>query len=229
MDNINTDEIISNIEAQGIKVVSISYADFKSIQLEGNLENFIATTKAFNENVVFLQSFSFDADDFFQELNKPVLGEYDEPPSESEIDLTQFLPELKEYKSHIGKTSLLIFRVFYKDQVFAYWHKADWFEAFTNSFEEAKNIFEEKERSIKEQQTRQQDATREESEKRENYLRGLLEKLTTDDKFASLKTQKVQQEYALALFPELGELPQHLLKEEISNLNARIQARKMLQ
>jgi hypothetical protein len=57
----------------------------------------------------------------------------------------------------------------------------------------------------------------------------LLEELAEDDKFISLKTQKAKQEYALGRYPELGELSQHISKNEISNLNARIEARKMLQ
>lgn len=229
MENIDTDEIINNIEAQGIKVVSVGYANFKSIELRGSLEDFIATAKAFNENVIFLQSFSFGEDDFLCEFEKPILGEYDEPPSEDGINLAQFLPELKEYENHIGKTNLLIFRVFYKNQVCAYWHKADWFEAFTDLFDKAQDIFEVKEEAAKDHQAQQQNAAVEEAAERESYLSNLLKEFITDDRFESLKTQKAQQEYILLCCPELNELPQHILKDEISNLNARIQAKKMLQ
>ena len=170
-----------------------------------------------------------DEDDFLQEIKKPALGEYNDPPNDAGINLTQFLPGLAEYRSYLEQTSLLIFRVFYKNQVFAYWHKAEWYEAFTKLFEEAQEIFEEKENVIREQQEQQKTVAREAADQRETYLRSLLEELTTDDKFIGLKTQKSKQEYAIARYLELSELSLHILKEDISNLNARIEARKMLQ
>ena len=139
------------------------------------------------------------------------------------------MPALAEYKSYLEQTSLLIFRAFYKNQVFDYWHKAEWYGAFTKLFEEAREVFEEKENSIREQQEQEKNTAREAADQRETYLRGLLEKLTTDDKFIGLKTQKSKQEYAIVRHPELSELSPPILKEDISNLNARIEAKKMLQ
>lgn len=229
MQSINVDEITNDLEAKEIKVISVGYNELKSIHLKGDLDSFVTTVKALNENVVFIQSFSFDEDDFFHEIKKPVLGEYSNPPEDKEINLKQFLPELADYESYFEQTSLIIFRVFYKNQVFAYWHKAEWYEAFTELFEEAQKIFEEKENVIREQQEQQKNAAQEAADQRETYLRGLLEELSTDDKFIGLKTQKSKQEYAVARYPELSQLPVHILKEDISNLNARIEARKMLQ
>jgi hypothetical protein len=229
MESINAGDIISTIEAHSIKVVSIGYADLKSIELKGNLESFIATIKAFNENIVFMQEFSFDKEDFLHEPDEPILGEYDQPPGENTINLTQFLPALEDYKKYVGQTSFLFFRVFYQNKNFAYRHNAQWFEAFTKLFEEVRCIFEDKEKAIKDQQAKQQTAAQEEVDQREGYLLGLLKDLISDHKFISLKTQKAKQEYALVYYPELAELPQHILKDEISNLNARIEARKMLQ
>jgi hypothetical protein len=114
MNNINTDKIINDIEKQDIKVVEIGYADLKSIELKGNLESFIATVKVFNENVVFYQNYSFSDDDFLYESDETIFGECDDQPDEDGIDLIQFLPALEEYKSYIGQTSFLIFRVFIK-------------------------------------------------------------------------------------------------------------------
>lgn len=229
MKSINISETISHIEAQGIKVIPIDYSEAKSTRLKGDLDDFLAAVKAFNETVVFLQDFSFDEDDFFHEIDKPVLGEYDDPPGENGINLTQFLPELDEYKNYLEQTSMLIFRVFYKNQVFSFWQSSEWYESFIEQFEKAREIFEEKEQAIKEQQEREISAAQEARDRRESYLRGLLENLADDDKFVSLKTQKAKQEYAIVQYPELSELSQFVLKEEISNLNARIEARKMMQ
>lgn len=229
MQGINIDEITSDLETKEIKVIPVGYNELKSIQLKGDLDSFVTTVKALNESVVFMQSFSFDEDDFLHEIKKPILGEYSDPPKDNEINTKQFLPELAEYENYFEQTSLLIFRVFYKNQVFAYWHKAEWFVAFTKLFEEAQKIFEEKENAIREQQEQQKNAARETADQRETYLRGLLEELATDDKFIGLKTQKSKQEYAIARYPELSELSMHILKDDISTLNARIEARKMLQ
>lgn len=230
MESINIAEIINKIENQGIKVISIGNTHLNKVtRLEGDLETFIQTAKAFNENVVFMQDFSFSANDFFYKSDKPILGEYETLPNEEGIDLKQFVPLLADYESYIEQISSLFFRVFYKDQIFAYWHKAEWYESFTKLFEEAQQIFEEKEQTKKNEREQQQNEEREAAERRENYLLNLLEDLSTDDKFISLKTQKAKQEYALVRYPELSELSQHILKDEISNLNARIEARKILQ
>jgi hypothetical protein len=226
---ININETISTIEAQGIKVIQIDYSEAKSTRLKGGLDDFIAAVKVFDEKVVFLQDFSFDDEDFFHEPKNPVLGEYDEEPSENGINLTQFLPELSEYKSYLEQTSALIFRVFYKNQAFSYWQNADWYEVFIEKSEKARGIFNEREQKIRTRQELEINAAREAREQRESYLRGLLEALITDDKFILLKTQKAKQEYAIAQHPELSELSQFVLKEEISNLNARIEARRMMQ
>lgn len=229
METINIGEIISDIEANGIKVIPTGYAKSNSADLKGNLDSFIATAKAFNENVIFMSEFSFDNESFFHEPHGAILGEYDEPASEDGINLTQFSPELEDYKSYIGQTSFIIFRVFYKNHTFDYYHYAEWFDAFNKSLEEAERIFEEKEKVIKDQRAQEENATRKEAEQREGFLRGLLEELGDDAKFASLPTQKAKQEYALARYPELNEFSPNLLKVEISNLIARIQAKKILQ
>lgn len=230
MNVIKVEEIVSYLDSKGIHVVLLSHWDIKSTgHLKGDLDSFIAAAKLFNESIVFVQEFSLDEDDLFYKPDDPILGEYEQPSSEDGINLIQFLPALEEYKKYIGQTSFLIFRVFYQNKTFDYFHYAEWFEAFTELLEEAQYIYEEKEKVIKEQRERQQIAEREKAEQRENQLRDLLEDLAGDDKFISLKTQKAKQEYAVARYPELAELSQHILKDEISNLNARIEARKMLQ
>ncbi len=95
MEKINTGEIISNLEAKNIKIVPIGYAELKSIHLKGDLDNFIATAKAFNENVVFVQEFSFDDDDFLHEPDTAILGEYDEPASEDGINLISIFARVR--------------------------------------------------------------------------------------------------------------------------------------
>lgn len=229
MKTVNIDEIKSDMEMRGIKIIPIGYSKSNAIELKGDLEDFIATVKAFGESIVFLQEFPFDSESFLHEQDEEILGEYDQPASEDGINLTQFLPELENYRKYLDQTSFLIFRVFYKNHTFAYYHYAEWFEAFNKLFEEAERIFEEKEKALKDEQAEQKNAARKEAEQRSDFLRGLLEELTGDDRFISLKTQKAKQEYALARYPELTELSQHNLKDEISNLNARIEAKRMLQ
>lgn len=228
MKSLDISEMVGSIEAQGIKVVVIDYSELKSTGLKGGMDDFIAAVKAFDEKVVFLQDFSFDEEDFLHEI-KNVFGDYDNQPTENGIDLIQFLPEIADYKKYIGQTSSIILRTFYKNQIFSYWQYAEWYEAFIKQFDRAREIFEEKEKVLKEKQELELNAAKETREKRENYLRGLLENFMADEKFISLKTQKMKQEYAIAQYPELAELTPFVLKEEISNLNARIEARKMIQ
>lgn len=106
---------------------------------------------------------------------------------------------------------------------------ADWYKEFDEEFGKAKAIFEEKENALRQERERERITSRQEAERKENELLQLLETLTTDAKFVLLSTQKAKQEYALAQFPELSELSPLRLKDEISNLNARIQAQKLLQ
>jgi hypothetical protein len=229
MNTINMSEVINIIETEGIKVIPIGYGKSNSNELKGSLEDFIAAAKAFEEPIVFLQEFPFDNESFLHEAQGEILGEYDEPANENGIDLTQFLPKLKDYKKYIEQTSFLIFRVFYKNQAFDYYHYAEWFTEFNKLLEEAEQIFEEKEEKLKIEQAERKIAARQEVEQRNEVLSAFLEELADDDKFLSLKTQKAQQEYALARYPELAELSSNVLKDKISNLKARLDAKKMLQ
>lgn len=201
MKNLDIDEISGSIEAQGIKVVAIDHSELRSIQLKGGLDNFIASVKSFDEKVAFLQDFSFDGEDFLYKIKKTVLGEYNNQPGENGIDLIQFLPELAAYEKYIGQTGFIILRVFYRNQSFSYWQYAEWYEAFLAQFDRAREIFEEKERILKEKRELELNAAKETREKRETHLRGLLEHFMTDEKFISLKTQKMKQEYAIAQYP----------------------------
>jgi len=228
-------ELVNHIQAKGIQIICIEYSNVKStIHLKGNLESFFAAINALNKTAVFMQEFSFDEDDFFHEPDTKVLGEYGQfiegksKYQNSGINLIQFLPQLEEYKSYIGQTSCLLFRIFFENQSLSYFHNAEWYDAFNNSFKEAKEIFETKEYETKTKRELEEVTLREKTEKRENELLQLLETLPDDDKFVSLSTQKAKTEYVLARYPELINLSPIRLKDEISNLNARIQARKLL-
>lgn len=236
MKQIEIDEIKNLLESSGLHVVEIDYTDLKSATyLKGSLEDFISAAKAINETVVFLEDFPFGEDHFFYEPNGEILGEYEQAMSAEDeeqnagINLAQFLPSLEEYKSRVGQTNFASFRIFYKNHVLSYLLYADWYKEFDEEFGKAKAIFEEKENALKQEREREQVTSSQEAERKENELLQLLETLATDAKFVSLSTQKAKQEYALARFPELSELSPLRLKDEISNLNARIQAQKLLQ
>ncbi len=202
--------------------------------LKGDLQTFVAAVKALNENVVFVQIIVLSEIDFYYEPENEILGEYQiseddgDLSSGKRINLIQFSGDLSEFRKYIDQTHFLLFRVFFKNQSLTYIHYADWVEEFNKVYDAAEEIFETKEQELKQQQEQAEAQLREESGKLEAELIQMLEVLSDDAKFVSLPTQKAKQEYALALYPELSGLPSFRLKDEISKLNARIQARKML-
>lgn len=233
---INTDEIVEQLQSKAITVVRLDSFDSKGATnyIKGGLEDFTSAAKALNENVVFLSEVLLSENDFFHEPNAEILGEYEqssvageEEPSDG-INLIQFSTTLGEYKQYIGQTHFLLFRLFFKNHSLSYLHYPDWIAGFNETFDEAEENFESKEKQLRDQKDQEETNLKEETRRRETGLVQLLEALADDDKFVLLSTQKAKQEYAVARYPELTDLPPQRLKDEISNLNARIQAKKML-
>lgn len=233
---INTDEIVEQLQSKAITVVRLDGFDAKGATnyIKGDLEDFITAAKALNENVVFLSEVLLSENDFFHEPNAEILGEYEQSPVADEeepiegINLIQFSTTLGEYEEYIGQTHFLLFRLFFKNHSLSYLHYPNWIAGFNEAFDEAEKIFESKEKKLRDQKEQEETTLKEETERRETGLVQLLEALADDDKFVSLSTQKAKQEYAVARYPELTDLSPQRLKDEISNLNARIQAKKML-
>lgn len=228
MNKTEIEKIVGKFESHKINVIFVSEANFAhSTHIKGDLDDFIRAVKSFGESIVFAGDFSFSESYFFHEVKRTV-GTYEIAPTADGINLTQFLPELKSYETHFGETVFLNFWTLYKNRVFSFIHQAEWFSAFSADFERAQALFEEVEG--KEMVRIEQLAMNEQqmAEERRNRLREILEELSADRQFIALKPQKAQQEYAILKYPELGELSASSLKEEISNLNARLQARKIL-
>lgn len=235
--NINDFNEISNyFQQEGISLIHLECSELKAATnyFKGNIQSFVAAVKALNETVVFVQTIVLSESDFYHEPENEILGEYqsskdnDSSLSDKRVNLIQFSGELSEFRKYIDKTHFLLFRVFFKNQSLTYIHYADWVEEFNKIYDAAEEIFETREQELRQRQEQAEALLKEESGKLEAELIQMLEVLGDDAKFVSLPTQKAKQEYALAIYPELGGLPSFRLKDEISKLNARIQARRML-
>lgn len=67
---------------------------------DGELEQFLATSKALETTAIFVQENSFEEEDF---LYSPDEDEQDEESEDSEIDLAALSPALSKYKKYIGQ------------------------------------------------------------------------------------------------------------------------------
>lgn len=236
--NINdSSEIVDYFQKEGISLIYLDSSELKAATnyLKGDLQNFITAVKALDEKVAFVQIIVLSGSDFYHEPVNEILGDYqrledeeDAISSAKQINLIQFSDNLDEFKKYIDQTHFLWFRVFFKNQSLTYLHYADWVEEFNKVYDKAEEIFEAREKDLRQQREKAQVLSREASGRQEAELIQMLELLGDDAKFISLPTQKAKQEYALALHPELSGLQPLRLKDEISKLNARIQARKML-
>jgi hypothetical protein len=146
--------------------------------------------------------------------------------SSEEIDLSTVMPKLLDYKKYLNKECSFELSLFCKNNVLKYYQADKWLLEFQELRETAIEQIEEDE---SERLERLEKAKRE----REKDLVAKLRNLIKDSDFVSLSarkdsTQRAMQTYALEAIPELQELSQERLKEEIRFLSDRIKAKKIL-
>jgi len=184
----------------------------------GSLSEFIRAAKVMQSPVVFVSTFTLSEDHFLR--NSP--DEEDEEDDVNErIDLCRVVPELNNLKSRIGEDGHIDLSVPAPQGSLTLQIVEDWMLTFTELHSQALHLL----RQASLEKHAQEEAV---EEARTQHLLRNLRGLITDRDFVRLPTQRAMLAYALDDFPELETLKESVLRVEIQNLKARIDAQGLL-
>lgn len=216
------EEVVSQIEGANLYPIRVEEIEDSHTDLEfaGDLHNFLSAAKALRAEVIFLSVMSLSESTFAPYVpgtSKEYIM-YDDDRTEMNYDLCKVLPELGEFKKMIGVPGQ--FDLLAPNQVRSLKFSIieDWWVNFVECFSEA--------HFLADQQYGEKVAERraEEQDKRDKVL-AKLRRLVSDKSFGKLPTQIAMREYALDKIPELADIDESELKQEIQSLKAKIQAR----
>jgi hypothetical protein len=198
----------------------------------GSVDQFLEAAKALGASVIFLFTSQLDEEDFYYESDLGDDYEFeddadddehedsDEPTANPEsFDLTAALPSLAEFKKHIGQESWIQLTaknrlVSINIQIFA-----DWWDEFNEQRVKAKEKCEENLEVHRERMEEKQ-------EKKEKELLAKMRGLLDDQGFCRIPTQREMKVYALEKFPELEDVDESRLVQEIQKLSDKAKARR---
>jgi hypothetical protein len=196
--------------------------------MAGALEDFINSAKAMNEKIVIIYAMVLEEEDFIYDGNLESLdGNEDVNKSISEsLDLSTVIPKLRDYKKYLGKEGFFELSLFYKDNIFKFFHQERWWGEFQELKDAAVDI-------ITEQEEIRQENLKKINSQRQSELISRIRDLIKDKDFARFSsrkdsTQRAMQTYAMEAIPELQELDSETLKSEIKALSDKIKAYKTL-
>lgn len=206
---IDKDKLFNAIKENNILPIEVDDLDKNKNDLEfsGDFSSYIEASKLLNGKILFTSHFQLSEDGF-----------YEDEEDDERIDLCIVFPKLKSFKKYIGFFGQIEMATPFQDYKLFYTITEDWLKNFVEIREEALIILAQKQ---SEAENRLLTERQKEKDKLLKNLRGLL----SDKKFLSCRTQIIMREYALEKFPELIELSEHELKQEIQSLAARIEAR----
>lgn len=205
------ENIFNEIQAAGLATVRVeSISDQPAaLAVAGGLNEFISAAKAIGSNVIFVSTDALTEEHFCYE------SEDDEDDS---IDLLSVLPKLSAYKKKIGTLGKVDLFAPAVTCAITLSLVENWWYELAELYAEAVGIVDEQRAS--------ELADAEEEEKRQNQATlAKLRILINDKNFTSLPTQRAMRAYALEKLPALKDIDDQALREELSNLNALIQAK----
>lgn len=179
----------------------------------GSLSEYIEAAKALQSTVIFVSAITLSNEHFLS--NDPDTD--DETDPDERVDLCRIVPGLKDYMSRIGQDGRIDLSVSLSKGSLTLTIVEDWMVAFVEMLSQARELL----RQASLEKHAQEEAVEEAN--RQHLLRN-LRGLITDEDFVRLPTQRAMLAYALDDFPELESLEKSVLKVEIQDLKARIDA-----
>lgn len=179
----------------------------------GSLSEFTQAAKAIQSPVVFVSAIILSEEHFLRD--NPDAD--DENNSDQYVDLCKVLPELENLKSRIGEDGQIELSVPGPKGSLTLAIVEDWMVTFAELHSQALQLLQQE---VLETRV-QEDAV---EEARTQHLLRNLHGLITDKDFVRLPTQRAMLAYALDDFPELETLGESVLRVEIQNLKAKIDA-----
>jgi len=183
------------------------------LEFVGGLSEYIEAAKALQSTVIFVSTITLSKEDFF--WYSP--DSDDEADPDELVDLCVVVPRLKDYMNRIGQDGRVDLSISLPKCSLTMAVVEDWMVAFVELHSQAQKLL----RQAFLEKHAQEEAA---EEARRQHLLGNLRGLIADEDFVRLPTQRAMLAYALDDFPELESLEKNLLKAEIQNLKATIDA-----
>jgi hypothetical protein len=192
--------------------------DVEGLIFVGDLNGFIQASKALNNKVVFVFKRQLQDEDFVYSTDDEEDAIEDEEELLGDINLIDLMPDLRDFKEFVGQEAVFRLTIFSENIELNYFVHQEWWSRFIVMRDSAVDKVEENRESIR-------DKIEETREKRETELVGKLKRLINDSEFTHLPTQIAMRGFAIEKIPELEELDERILRNEVQTLFARIRAK----
>lgn len=208
-------DLLSELRKENLFPIQVETIPEKSDDLVfvGGLSEYVQAAKALQSAAIFVSAITLSKEHFlWSDPDADVDCDEDEG-----IDLCQIVPSLEEFTSRIGQDGHIDLSIPLPKGNLTLAIVEDWMRAFVELRSEAQDLL---------RQASQEKYEREEAaeEARRKHLLKNLRGLISDEDFVKLPTQRAMLAYALEDFPDLETLGNGLLKSEIQDLKARIDA-----
>jgi hypothetical protein len=226
---MNFARIIEFFKAENIKVVRVlrptEDKDSLDIIIEDDLSEFLVCLNAFELPIAFIYIETFEEHDFETESN---IDGNDGP-----INLVSIDSKLKSFAKHVGESCLFELSAPIGNRMIKTIITTEWWDEFNDIKNKALQYIKEQEEKFFQRIEQEREA---ESEKQGRNISSLLKKLramSKDEKFCDFvltnrQSQRAILIYAVELLPELSDLDEKILKDEIAKLADKIRVKKIL-
>lgn len=221
---MTTSELVQRIKSAGFFPIQVElFADSNEsvgFKFVGGLEDFFEAAKAMGVTTLFVFVCKLEEEDFlhdsdYEDDDEELIGR-----SEKEsLDLTVALPSLANFKKHIGHECEFRLTAKSSSASICLCLTEDWWDSFEEQRDKAKAKFDEDREAMREKAEKQR-------QQKEEALLKQIRNLLNDPEFSRIPTQRGMKAYALEKFPELEEVDESSLIEEIRKLDDKIKARK---
>ena len=217
---MNSVEIAKLIEEKGLAAIRVTeFDDPKSISLtfDGDFSEFIDAAVRLGAKAIFFNSGFLSEDDFIYEL-----GDSDNEMDEvvEGIDLEKIDKRIGSYKKYVNSERTHHFLAVTPNGNLLYHVQEKWWNEFLDIALEAID-------KIQEESFAKFRSDIEKDNETQKSLIKKLRSLKNDGDFALCRTQKVKLAFALEKYPELEKLKPALLKKEISDMTAILEAKQV--
>lgn len=229
-----TSELTQRIKSAGFYPIPIvrgaSRDESTDLVFSGSLEEFFEAAKALGATVMFFfvsklgeEDFNYDLDYDYKDggegLDEEVLSSDESTGDAESFDFTVALPSLADFRKHLGEECQ--FLLIAKSQLAALRFSLS--EAWWDSFEEQQQKAIEKVAEDREAIRKKMEAQR---LKKEESVLAKTRSLLDDSEFCRIPTQRGMRAYALEKFPELENVDDSRLTQEIQKLSDKAKTRK---
>jgi len=220
---MNIDTLKASFQSAGVLLVRIEgdaiSSEDSGKSVLGSLEDYISALKALKAPIVLLYVEELDEGDFSYSSEEDSSENDADEDARNPIDLCSEAPELKAFKTYIGEIGQYRLSANAPEGRLDFYIRENWYRVFLQIWGETIDRIDEARATVRAA------ADSDEAQKRASLFAS-LDRLTNDDRFVRLKTQKAMLVYALDQIPGVGDVDRDAVKERIRDIAARIAARK---